>query len=578
MALGKRNLKQPPLFVSALDLAAIKPHPYYDKLNKVLAAHHFDVFVEQLCAPFYAGNVGRPGLAPGVYFRCLIVGYLEGLDSERGIAWRCADSFSLKNFLGFAIDQTPPDHSTLSRTRRLISLEAHAEVFQFMLKVLANHGLIDGKTLGVDSTTLEANAAMKSIVRRDTNEGYTQFLERLAKESGIETPGREDLARLDKKRKKKASNDDWQNPNDSDARITQMKDGTTHLAHKVEHAIDLGEDGHGALLAVNVCDAAVGDTHTLIDTIVQATENLTAIADDSRVLDKIDQEQIVSELVDDKGYHSRQLMKDLRQMNIRSYTSEPRRGKQKWAGDIEARDAVYANRRRIQGERGKALLRRRGEFVERSFAHCYETGAMRRLHLRKRDNIAKRVLIHGAGFNLGLLMRVRYGLRKPRTARAGVFGFLFDLWMLLRWLDAGMRQIWSDRMSIGAKVYAAHRLPAASLETLVSPRAARGHRRRPRGGENRCRRRPSAKAEVVAAAKQNQRGTFRGNRTARVRFGVNCCKLSIYDNLTEKGRVKSRFTVRSQISYLTAKSSVFRAIIQCPRRATDANSFRFVPV
>jgi transposase len=461
MALGKRNPTQPPLFVSVVDLAALKPHPYYDALNKVLDAHQFDTFVERLCAPFYAGNIGRPGLAPGVYFRCLIVGYLEGLDSERGIAWRCADSFSLKHFLGFAIDASPPDHSTLSRTRRLISLEAHAEVFQFMLKVLANHGLIDGQTVGVDGTTLEASAAMKSIVRRDTSEGYTQFLERLARESGIKTPTREDLARLDRKRKNKASNDDWENPNDPDAKITQMKDGTTHLAHKAEHAIDLGEDGHGALLAVNVCDAAAGDTHTLIDTIVQVTENLTAVTDDARVADQIDQEKIVSELVNDKGYHSRQVMSDLRQMNIRSYTSEPNRGKQKWRDDQTTRDAVYANRRRIKGERGKQLLRRRGEFIERSFAHCYETGAMRRLHLRRRENIAKRVLIHGAGFNLGLLMRVSYGMKKPRGLGRGVFALLSVVWTWLRSLGSALRRPWIDRKSIGINALAAHRLSSA---------------------------------------------------------------------------------------------------------------------
>ena len=217
MAIGKRKTLQQPLFVTTTSLSAVKAHPYYDAVNKVLDAHHFDRFVEETCAPFYAGNVGRPGLAAGVYFRCLMVGYLEGIDSERGIAWRCADSFSLKSFLGFAIDEQVPDHSTLSRTRRLIDIEAHAAVFQHMLKVLANHGLIDGKTVGIDSTTLEANAAMRSIVRRDTGEGYQEFLTRLAKESGVKTPTREDLAKLDKKRKNKASNDDWENPNDPDS-------------------------------------------------------------------------------------------------------------------------------------------------------------------------------------------------------------------------------------------------------------------------------------------------------------------------------------------------------------------------
>jgi transposase len=457
MALGKRKPVQQPLFVSTADLPACKPHPYYQAVNQVLDAHHFDPFVETCCAPFYAEVMGRPGLAPGIYFRCLFIGYFEGLDSERGIAWRCADSGSLKLFLGYAIDEATPDHSTISRTRRLIDLETHSEVFQFILKVLANHDLISGKTAGVDGTTLEANAAMRSIVRRDSGEGYQEFLVRLAKESGIETPTREDLAKLDKKRKNKASNDDWQSPNDPDAKITQMKGGTTHLAHKAEHAVDLQS---GAILAVNVCDAAVGDTNTLIDTLVQATENLAAVEDDSRVADKIST-RWMSEVVDDKGYHSKQVMMDLAEMNIRSYTSEPQRGKQKWANDPEARDAVYANRRRIRGDRGKALLRKRGELVERSFAHCYETGAMRRLHLTKRDNVAKRVLIHVAGFNLGLMMRVKYGLAKPRGLAGAAFASIPALCSLLRSPGARMRRILSGRIEDGKEYYAARLALAA---------------------------------------------------------------------------------------------------------------------
>ncbi len=425
MALGKRKPAQQPLFVCTADLN-VRVHPFYDAVNKVLDAHHFDPFVEGLCARFY-GDDGRPGLAPGVYFRCLLVGYFEGIDSERGIDWRCNDSLSLKAFLGVPLDKPAPDHSTISRTRRLVDLETHADVFRFLLKVLANHGLVDGKTLGVDSTTLEANAAMRSIVRRDTGEGYQQFLTRLAKESGIETPTREDLARIDKKRKNKASNDDWQNPHDPDAKIAKMKDGTTHLAHKAEHAVDLGEGGHGAILAVNVCDAAAGDTATLTDTIVAATENLAALKGDERVADRV-ADGFAAEAVLDKGYHSNAVLTDLEAMGVRGYASEPDRGRRDWDGDLDARDAVYANRRRVKGDRGRRLLRGRGEKVERSFAHCYETGGMRRLHLRGRENVAKRALVHAAAFNVGLLMRVRYGLRKPRgltakaaaAARAGV--------------------------------------------------------------------------------------------------------------------------------------------------------------
>jgi transposase len=435
MALGKRKPVEQPLFVTYAGMN-VRPHPYYEAVNKVLASHQFDPLVEGLCARFYdeGAKGGRPGLAPGIYFRCLLAGYFEGIDSERGIAWRCNDSNSLKLFLGLAVDELAPDHSTISRTRRLIDIETHAEVFGYILKVLANHGLIEGKTAGVDSTTLEANAAMRSIVRRDTSEGYQEFLTRLAKESGIATPTREELAKLDKKRKNKASNDDWENPHDPDAKITKMKDGTTHLAHKAEHAVDLGENGHGAILAVNVCDASVGDGATMTDTLVLATANLRALKDDDRVAGKVS-EQWMSEAVLDKGYHNKQAMLDLQEMNIRSYASEPDRGRQKWEGQLNARDAVYANRRRIRGERGKRLLRSRGEKLERTFAHCYETGAMRRLYLRGRENIAKRILIHAAGFNIGLMMRVKYGLRKPRNTGDPVVAAIFALmkWFWTIW-------------------------------------------------------------------------------------------------------------------------------------------------
>ena len=431
MALGKRKPVQQPLFVSTADLS-IRPHPFYDAVNRVLDAHHFDTFAEDLCAGFYADE-GRPGLAPGVYFRCLLVGYFEGIDSERGIDWRCNDSHSLKLFLGVPCGKPAPDHSTISRTRRLIDLETHQRVFQYVLTVLANHGLVEGKTVGIDSTTLEANAAMRSIVRRDTGEGYQEFLTRLAKESGIETPTREDLAKIDKGRKSKASNDDWQHPHDPDAKITKMKDGTTHLAHKAEHAVDLGEGGHGAILAVSVCDAAAGDTATLVDSVVAATANLRAVKDDDRVADRVG-DGYMSEAVVDKGYHSRQALLDLAEMGIRSYASEPARGRQNWDGQPDARDAVYANRRRVRGERGRRLLRSRGEKLERTFAHCYETGGMRRLYLRGRENVAKRVLVHAAAFNIGLLMRLRYGLRKPRSLTAKAAAACAPIFGLVAWL------------------------------------------------------------------------------------------------------------------------------------------------
>jgi transposase len=431
MAMGRRKIHtQPPLFFTAADLPRTVAHPFYSKLNEVLAAGNFDRFVEGLCEEFYHETMGRPSLEPGKYFRLLLIGYFEGIDSERGIAWRCSDSLSIRSFVGYALDEASTDHSTISRTRRLIDLETHQEVFTWVLKMLATNDLLSGKTVGIDATTLEANAAMRSIVRKDSNQNYTDFLTDLAKASGIETPTREDLAKIDKKRKNKVSNDDWENPHDPDAKITKMKDGSTHLAHKAEHAVDMET---GAVIAVTLQGANLGDTTTVLPTITAATENLVAVADDPRTEDEID-EKFMSEVVADKGYHSNGSMTDMQEMEIRTYISEPDRGRRDWEDKAAEKQAVYANRRRIRGKRGKELLRRRGEFIERSFAHCYETGAMRRTHLRRHDNIAKRLLIHVGGFNLGLLMRKLTGFGKPRLLQglfSRIFGLISAMWEVI---------------------------------------------------------------------------------------------------------------------------------------------------
>ncbi|MGH7128021.1 MAG: transposase [Planctomycetaceae bacterium] len=399
--MGQRTRdRQPAMWVATTELPTSASHPFYARLNALLSQHRFDDFAEAQCAEFYDETMGRPGLAPGIYFRLLLVGYFEGLDSERGIAWRAADSLTLRDFLGLTLPDAPPDHSTISRTRRLIDLETHRAIFTWVLQRLAEAGLVKGKTIGVDATTLEANAALRSIVRRDTGEGYQEFLTKLAQVSGIETPTREDLARIDRKRKKKGSNDDWKNPHDPDAKITKMKDGRTHLAHTAEHAVDLDT---GAIVDVTIQNAHVGDTTTMKATVVGAADQVKAVVGHSP-----------EEIVGDKGYHSNERLEDLDAIGLRSYISEPKRGRRRWRGKAAARAAVYANRRRIRGARGKRLLRRRGEYLERTFAHAYETGGMRRTHLRGHTNILKRVLIHTSGFNLGLMMRQILGVGTPR--------------------------------------------------------------------------------------------------------------------------------------------------------------------
>jgi len=453
MAMGKRDRqRQEELWIATTEMPAPPGHPFYRKLNQLLAEHGCDAFVEGLCQKFYAEVMGRPSIPPGVYFRMLLIGYFEGIDSERGIAWRCADSRTLSEFLGYGPKETTPDHSSLSKVRQRIDLETHRDVFTWVLKVVAGSGLLRGKTVGIDATTLEANAAMRSIVRKDTGQGYDEFLTDLAKASGIETPTREDLAKIDKSRKNKASNDDWQSPSDPDAKITKMKDGTTHLAHKAEHAVDMET---GAVVGVTLQPADQGDTDTVYETVVEATGQMREVADDPKTAEKLDPDWM-AEVVDDKGYHSGQVLVDLEELGIRTYTSEPRRkGRRDWAGKRGERDAVYANRRRIRGERGKRLMRRRGELVERTFAHNYETGGMRRTHLRGQENILKRLLIHVGGFNLGLVMRQRFGIGKPRRLQDGLAAAIFaliwavgivlgGLWRRLASVRADQRSVRSD--------------------------------------------------------------------------------------------------------------------------------------
>lgn len=384
----------------AADALRALGNPFYGALDGVLRGAGFDEFAETVCAEFYAEGVGRPSVAPGVYFRMLMVGYLEGIGSERGIAWRCRDSISLREFLGFGLEKAPPDHSTLSKTRKRLSVEAHAAVFGWVLGRLGESGLLRGRTLGVDSTTLEANAAMRSIVRRDDAEvGYEAWLELLAEASGIDTPTRADLARLDRRRPKKASNEHWVHPHDPQARIAKMKDGRTRLSHKLEAAVDTDT---GAVAAVTVQTTDGGDCASLPATLDEAQRNLAQVSAEPK------------EVVADKGYHSNATLLDLRERRLRSYVSEPDRGRRRWVGKPDAKAATYANRRRVQGERGKRLLRRRGEKLERAFAHLLVSGGLRRTHVRGHDEIRKRMLIHAATFNLSLMMRSRCGYGTPR--------------------------------------------------------------------------------------------------------------------------------------------------------------------
>ena len=416
--MGKRREQQQVLFIATQDVVSGPANAFYDRLNQILDEHKFDRKVEHLCRRFYKSEKrGRPSMAPGVYFRLLLIGYFEGLDSERGIAWRVADSLSLRQFLRFALNEETPDHSTISRTRRLFWLSTHKAVFKWVVKILTEQGLIEGRTIAIDATTLEANAAMKNIVRRDNGQSYDDYLKELAKAAGIENPTREQLARLDRKRKKKGSNEEWESPADPDARITRMKDGRTHLAHKAEHAVDLSS---GALVAITLSPGNQGDTTTIHQTLAEAQ----AVAQQVSPLG-------VEEVVADKGYHSGEVLMTLHTEGVRTYLPEPERKNRNWEGKAVEQKRTYENRRRTRGARGKRLQKVRSELTERTFAHLYETGAMRRVHLRGRDNILKRLLVHAAAFNLSLMLREELGAGTPREFQAlylHLFAFIWTHW------------------------------------------------------------------------------------------------------------------------------------------------------
>ena len=408
MALGKRKKEQQALWVATTELPRSPGHPFYKRLNQLLAEDGFDAWAEQLCRPHYHAALGRPGIPPGIYLRMVLVGYFEGIASQRGIAWRCCDSRSLAEFLGFGPTEETPDHSSLTRVAQRLPREIHEALFQRVLAIAVQKNLVRGKTVAVDSTTLEANAAMKSIVRRDTGDDYQAYLTKLAEAAGLENPTAEDLRRFDKNRPdKQVSNAEWKSETDSESRITRMKDGTTHLAYKAEHVVDLESE---FLLATTVQGGDAADVDTLVDSVIEAELNLQAAGSETPI----------EEVAADKGYHAAVTLELASSLGLRTYLPEPKRKyRSRWHDKpTELRAAVEGNRRRMRGKRGKRLQRQRSELVERSFAHVCETGGARRCWLRGLEKVRKRYLLQAAARNLGLIMRKLFGMGTPRGLQA----------------------------------------------------------------------------------------------------------------------------------------------------------------
>ena len=403
------------MFIMAEHLPKAPGHVFYRKLNAILREAGFDPWVENLCRPYYAESQGRPGIPTGTYFRMLLIGYFEGIGSQRGIAWRCSDSLSLRDFLGIPLTEDSPDHSSLSVIRDRLPIEVHREVFTWVLRLLEEKKLVKGKTVGVDSTTLEANAAMQSIVRRDTGDDYETYVKQLMAKEGIEEPTSEEVRRFDKQRKdKKVSNEEWVSETDPEARITKMKDGTTHLAYKAEHVVDLETN---AILAAEIYAGDHSDSQTLEDSVNHAQTNLNEVKTGAQIQD----------IAADKGYHAtEQLTAMAEHTPYRTYIPEPElQHNRRWTDKpAEQKAAVYANRRRVRGERGRQMQRQRSEFVERTFAHVCETGGARRTWLRGMEKVQKRYLLAAAAHNIGVLMRKLFQMGTPRGLQESVDGLL----------------------------------------------------------------------------------------------------------------------------------------------------------
>jgi len=436
MAMGRRRKeRQETLFIATEGLSRSPGHPFYQKLNELLAEAGFDRWIEGRCQRYYATEEkrGQPSIPPGVYFRMLLIGYFEGIDSQRGIAWRCADSLSLRHFLGVPLGEATPDHSTLTVTRNRLPREVFDEVFQFVLRIAVNKKLLSGKTVGVDSTTLEANAAMKSIVRRDTGEDWKEYVTRLMREDGTIEAGQEptdaEIRRYDKKRKnKRVSNEEWMSPNDPESRITQLKDGRTHLAYKAEHVVDLKSD---LVVAAEIRPADHPDTETLVDSVIAAQANLKEAGSQTEI----------EEVAADKGYHAAHTLELSEAFGLRTYIPEPRRPHRlRWTDKPpEFQHAVYANRRRIKRAKSKRWQRLRSERCERTFAHVCDTGGMRRTWVKGVAKLAKRYLIAVAAHNLGRILRKLFGIGKPKALQGeGVLAALaYLLVVALVCLSAG---------------------------------------------------------------------------------------------------------------------------------------------
>jgi len=458
---------EPELFIPSARLVQPACSSFYVKLEQTLQSFSFAAAVRQLCQACYDNNGrGRPGVDPAVYFKMLMVGFFENIPSERGIAERCQDSISIRAFLGYDLTGNTPDHSTLSVIRSRLGVKVYDQVFVLILRALQAHGLVKGRNVGIDASVIEANASLKGLVNRQTEEAYWEYVRRLAAENGIDPKDADAVRRFDRKRPKKMSNQDWENPNDPDAKIGPTKAGATDMIYKAENTVDLDT---GTILNAEVRPGDEPDQKDLASHVLEAQENINEAKDlPAGTL-------TIESATADKGYHAVEEMGFLQQEGIRTVISDPviNRNMDKLT-DEEAK-VVRSARRSAKSKSGKELLKSRGMHLERPFAHILDAGGARRTTLRGRDNLNKRFKFSAAIYNLSQLMRKLLGVGTPKQWAAWgkalfyVFGRLFlEGWFRTAWNLQS--QLEKYRLRLVARV--ADMVPALFRASTTAPKCS----------------------------------------------------------------------------------------------------------
>ena len=425
----KKNKQKQTSFWIATEELQVKPQiTFFSKLDSLLEDIDFGKKIRKLCKPYYSDKTNcRPPIDPEVYFKMMTIGFFENIQSQRGIAARCADSLSIRDFLGYSINEATPDHSTLSETRYRLPVSVYSQIFSIILKALKDNGLVKGENLAFDSSIIEANASLLCLQNRMTEESYAEYIKQLAQEAGVNPEDKAAVARFDRKRKgRKTSNKEWYNPFDTDAKIGQTKDGATDMIYKPEHVVDLDTS---AIIDADVLLGDTGDTNNLSERVVNAQIRLNDISENPVV------EKPAETITADKGYYSVQEITEIQCLGFETVIpdKEFKRNMSKLS-DEQALSVELAHSS-IASKEGKALLKKRGSHVERSFAHVLDSGGERRTTLRGLENNRKRYLIATACYNLSLLMRTIFGVGTLKQALANanlLFNFIVKPFLSLQ--------------------------------------------------------------------------------------------------------------------------------------------------